>query len=289
MLGDNFSKEQKYKLYRTVEEIIHPTISKKNISNYKIVIKEDLVPVLVFYPKKISNLMSAIIFIPGDGFVSGCRDEYSNICKEISSECDKLVIALDYFEMDNKFPNTLDICYKTVMYLLDELEKNSIFRDNVILMGDSTGANLVSSITLKNISFNDNKICKEILLYPVLSGEYFGKSKYESISKNSEVDLLTIKRLENFMGKYVSSKRKMKDPLVFPLLNKDFSNYPKTLVVTGNLDPLKDEGFEYYKRLDAAGSKCYYSDIKFAAHGFLSSSDLEIKTELYRVINDFIK
>ena len=26
--------EDKYKLYRTVHEIIHPTISKKNISNY---------------------------------------------------------------------------------------------------------------------------------------------------------------------------------------------------------------------------------------------------------------
>lgn len=289
MLGDNFSREQKYKLYRSVEEIIHPTISKKNISNYKIVIEENLVPLIVFYPKKISNLTSAIIFIPGDGFVSGCRGEYSNICKEISDECDKLVIALDYFEMDNKFPSTLDICYKTVMCLLDELEKNGIFRENVVLMGDSTGANLISSMALKNINFGGSKICREILLYPVLSGEYFGNSKYESISKNSEVDLLTIKKLETFIEKYVSSKRKMKDPLVFPLLNKDFSNYPKTLVVTGNLDPLKDEGFEYYQRLDAAGCECYYNNIKFAAHGFLSSNDLEIKTELYRVIKDFIK
>ena len=50
--GDNFCSEEKYKLYRTVYEILHPTISKKNISNYKVVFDEKLLPTLVFYPKR---------------------------------------------------------------------------------------------------------------------------------------------------------------------------------------------------------------------------------------------
>ena len=38
----NFDTEKKYRLYRTVYEILHPTISKKNISNYKIIVDENL-------------------------------------------------------------------------------------------------------------------------------------------------------------------------------------------------------------------------------------------------------
>ena len=48
--------EEKYKLYRTIKEILHPTISKRNISNYKIVIDEDLLLLRVFYPKKVSEI-----------------------------------------------------------------------------------------------------------------------------------------------------------------------------------------------------------------------------------------
>ena len=33
-MNNAFEKEERYKLYRTVREILHPTISKKNISNF---------------------------------------------------------------------------------------------------------------------------------------------------------------------------------------------------------------------------------------------------------------
>ena len=53
---NSFDQTLKYKLYRTVYEIIHPTISKKNISSYRIVFNDDVLPVRVFYPKKVSNI-----------------------------------------------------------------------------------------------------------------------------------------------------------------------------------------------------------------------------------------
>jgi hypothetical protein len=38
MKHNEFDNEEKYKLYRQVNELLHPTISKKNISNYRIII-----------------------------------------------------------------------------------------------------------------------------------------------------------------------------------------------------------------------------------------------------------
>ena len=45
---NSFEKEFKYKLYRTVYEVVHPTISKKNISSYRIMFRDDILPVRVF-------------------------------------------------------------------------------------------------------------------------------------------------------------------------------------------------------------------------------------------------
>ena len=43
---------KKYKLYRTLYDIIHPSISRKNITNYNIIINEKLLPLQIYYPKK---------------------------------------------------------------------------------------------------------------------------------------------------------------------------------------------------------------------------------------------
>ena len=49
---NNFEDEDRYNLFRSVGELIHPVISKRNISDYNIILEEYLYPVRVYYPKK---------------------------------------------------------------------------------------------------------------------------------------------------------------------------------------------------------------------------------------------
>lgn len=288
VVNDKIDFHKKYKLYKSVYEIIHPAISKKNVSSYRIVLRDDLLPLLVFYPKKVSSLESIILFVPGDGEVSGCLNRYSDICHEISTHCDRLVIAIDYFDLERRFPDSLDMCYKTILYLVDELEKLSVTSDNVILMGDSVGANLISAMTIRSLHDN-KKICsKEILLYPVLSGEYFGNSSYESINDKGKIDLLTIDRVRSFFEKYINDKSDLNNPLVCPLCETDYKNFPASMIITGDLDPLRDEGYEYASRLIKDNPHSEYANILLVSHGFLGLNDTEMKNRLYQMINNFI-
>ena len=41
-MKNQFDNEIKYKLFRSVREVLHPTISKKNISDYRIIISENI-------------------------------------------------------------------------------------------------------------------------------------------------------------------------------------------------------------------------------------------------------
>ena len=187
-IKDNFSNEEKYKLYRNMYEIIHPSISKKNISSYKIVLDDNYLPVRVFYPYKLASIDSAIIFVPGNGLVTNCYGKYEDICKDMAIELNKLVICLDYFDCSEKYPYLFDKVYESIDFLLDEVSKNGIDPKKVCLMGESFGGCLVSGVTLKRCDDNLNNRYKEVLLYPLVSGEYFGNSKFESLKRDREID-----------------------------------------------------------------------------------------------------
>ncbi len=283
---DFFTNKNTYKLYREVGELLHPVISKRNISNYKIVFKDEMMPIRVFYPKKVSFLKEVIIFIPGIADITESFYKYGDICKELAIETDRMVIALDYEEEDLYYLNLVDKCYETVSYLYDKLIKGGILEKNITLMGDSIGASLVASINYKNLDDAKMNISKNVLLYPVLSGEYFGESNFSSITKNDKYDLLVLRNLRKYYEKY--AKDNLDNPLVFILKRKNFAGFAKTLIITGNLDCLRDEGCFFSNKLVEENICSEYFNLNFENHGFLKDIDMEMKKELYERIKKFI-
>lgn len=280
IIGDNFSKVSKYKLYRTVYEIIHPTISKRNISNYKIVLDDKFYPVVAYYPKKISNLSSAIIYIPGDGEVSNCYGKYDEICKNLALNTNKLVIAVDYFDDNIKYPTTINKCCKLMNFLVAELEENGISKDKVVLMGDSTGCSILGNVVLK---MRDKKkyFSKMVLFYPTIRENYDNYIWNESLlNLNFNLD----KRIVNYFKKYIGKTDKSWD-----LINlNDFYCFPKTLVIGGEMDLLKDEGILLAEKMNSFVDGCRCHNIMYASHGFLNGNDEIMLEEAYKIIIDFV-
>lgn len=276
MVQNEFDNEIMYKLFRTVTEILHPTISKKNISNYKIIIDEEILPVRVFYPKKVSNLDKAIIYIHGNGIVTDCTEKYSDICKKISSKTDRLVIAIEYNEDKHKYKEMYNDIYNTVKYLYKELNRNTIETENICLIGDSTGASIISSINYLNK--NEIDIKKEILFYPVLTNNH---PDYKSLKTNADFNIGLIDNIDKYY-KYIAYKKDFDDILLNP--NKQDIKYPSTLVLVGKVDSLKDEINEYFKNI----KNVKYVEIPFSSHGFLKEMDKELETEIFTEIKKFI-
>ena len=192
---NSFDQTLKYKLYRTVYEIIHPTISKKNISSYRIVFNDDVLPVRVFYPKKVSNISRVIIYVPGVTEVTGCLGDYAEICRNISHETEELVIALDLDDIDSSsFLDVFDWCYRSFLYLRTELEKLGILDNNITLMGDSIGASTILGIVRKS----GTKDSRLVLFYPVVSDACLDKS-------SKGIDSLVIKKIKKFYKEHVKN------------------------------------------------------------------------------------
>lgn len=275
MKQNEFELEDKYKLYRTVKELLHPTISKRNISNYKIVIDENLLLLRVFYPKKVSNINDVVIFIPGEGEITDCEGMYSDISAHLSKEIDKMVISIDYEKSCRNITELIDKIYNTVEYIYNELIKGNISKDRITIMGDSTGANVLLNI-IDKMNENNIEVGQMILFYPVLSGEYKGKTKYLSIKENTSVNYNLIPKL------YEYYKNTSKD--IFPLAVKKKIQYPKTLLLSGNVDPLIDEAKEFAN----SNNNIKLEILDFAYHGFLNTKDKEIIKEYVRSLKTFL-
>ncbi len=279
-----FDTQTTYRLYRTVRDIICPSISKENISSYKIVFQDNLLPVQVFYPKKVSDISGIIIYVPGDSVLTKCHDKYAKICSDLAVELDKLIIAIDYYDIQKSYPNSLNKIQEIIEYLYKELKSSGISNKNITLMGDSSGGNFISAITFRLLKNNSNCINKEILLYPLLSGDYYKNSKYSSIKTSIDTNKVFISNLRKYMRNYAKEKKNYLREDVCPILNSNYKNYPKTLIITGDLDPLRDEGKDFFSKLEDAN----YLNIKYATHGFLGTNDFDIKREYLSKIKEFI-
>ena len=276
MVQNEFDNEIMYKLFRSVTEILHPTISKKNISNYKIIIDEEILPVRIFYPKKVSNLDKVIIFINGNGIVTDCAEKYSDICKKLSSKTDRLVIAIEYPEEKHGYKKMYNDIYNTVKFLYKELQRNTIEKENICLVGDSTGASIISTINYLNK--DEINIEKEILFYPVVTKDH---ENYESVKTNKDFNIGLIENINKYY-QFIAYKKDFNDILLNPI-KQNIKKYPSMLILVGKVDSLKDEISEYSKKINSK-----YVEIPFSGHGFLKDMDKELETEVFTEIKKFI-
>lgn len=283
MKYNDLEQEYEYKLYRTVKDILHPSISKKNISNYKIILSENIMPVRVSYPKKISEIEKVIIYIHGVELTTNLTTKYSNISDKFALELNSLVITLDYTEYKNEnILKLFDKLYNDFKYIYFELLKNNIQNDYITLIGDSVGGSCILSFNEK-MPKDQITINNQILFYPVVSNKYFNQTTTDSqimTAYNRNIIL----NLEKYFQKRID-KKDYNNSKIFIMNKKNPSTFTKTLFICGNMDPF----IEDIRKLDELFmDNSNIAEIPFAQHSFLNNCDNEIVCDYLNKIKLFL-
>ena len=271
-----------YKKERIIKNIL---INDKNIKYIDTYILSDnkSIKIRLFIPKIINQ---TIIYYHGGGFVTGNISNYSKTCYDLANNTNSLVIAVEYsLAPEYPFPIGLKECYDVTKYFYS---KDSFIDNKIVIMGDSAGGNIASVISIIASEKKEFKINKQILLYPLTYHKHDKNSKYVSIKENGDNYILTNKRINEYLNLYVKNKKYLKSKYVSPLNADELYNQPKTLIITANLDPLRDEGEAYGKKLLEYDNfvQIYRID---SIHGFFTFpiNTKEIK-ECYNYINEFL-
>ena len=156
------------KLYRNIHEIIHPSISRKNISEYRIIIKDELFPIQIFYPSKEIELKKVLIYIHS-------KEIDYDYYQDLALKTKRIVLVIDYQDSKEKLVDTTN-------YIIDELNNNIIMNDSIGIMGDFDGASLILEVNSSLVSS-----IKKVLLSPTnLELEKYNTKNILIISNNEK-------------------------------------------------------------------------------------------------------
>jgi len=287
--NSDLNMKKNYKLFRLLQSIVmNDFTNSKSYEDIEFDLDDRIIEARVF--NKVTNPKGLIIYIHGGGWVLGSKESYTKACLELTEKTKRIVISIDYrLAPEYPFPNGLNDCYDCIKIIMNNLDKIGFNNKDVCLMGDSAGGNLVAATIIKMRETLDFKIEKQILLYPSLQADYSVNTKYKSVTKKGKDYFLTQKLLKEYISLYVKDKKDLDNPLVSPLKDKFPFFYPKTLIITSDNDPLRDEGRRYANKLKLCFNKIKYYNIVGAMHGFLNNPlDKKSKEYAYEKIIEFL-
>lgn len=277
-----------YKVERQLENltsghIINSVLYKKY--DHIISCNDHEVPVRVFSPSD-NNTHPILLFFHGGGWVRGNIDTYTKVCINMAKITNHKVISVDYrLAPEFPFPAGVEDCYAVAKFLYSNYNK-----EDITLIGDSAGANMAAAVSLMAKDRGEFLPLNQILIYPSTYNNHTNSSPFPSIRDNGTDYLLTSKRIRDFIELYKSSDEDLNNPYLAPLLAKDLSSQPNTLIITAEFCPLRDEGEYYGKKLFEAGNKVKIYRLKDALHGFLSLPPYFSHVKrTYKIINHFLK
>lgn len=284
----------------------------------------------VFRPSNdTSEVMPTIIFYHGGGYFVGSADTIEPITYLMAKYTRYLVIYVEYRLIpEHKYPAAYEDSLKAAQYLIRNHKKYRIDLENLILMGDSAGGNLATSISQQLIETKMARPKMQVLIYPILQFFDFTLPSYrinlekrilgninhdnfknflhyftgievdDSVFYNGHTsryhkdsilaeyvnpgylpiklrnqNLKTINFMNDTSEKYSRLAEILLDKKVSPLLvddeflKKHTPNY--TLLLTAEMDILRDDGFIYAERLKRVGKTIVHKHYDNMFHGVL--------------------
>ncbi|MFP3043230.1 alpha/beta hydrolase [Treponema primitia] len=291
-LNLNVDIKKSYKVERHFENLgarLRPLPTEYSVWDHVVSSGDYEIPVRVFLPKK-GKPRRLLLFFHGGGWVLGSIESYTEMCSRLAGASSSIVVSVDYrLAPEYRFPTAPEDCYAVARELFLGNGLLHVDPSNITIIGDSAGGNLAAAVSLMARDRGEFLPPRQILLYPATAADHSENSPFESIRTNGYDYLLTSKRVEDMLELYKGSGADSVNPYFAPLEAADLSRQPRTLIITAEYCPLRDEGEFYGKRLETAGNQVELYRMKDAFHGYmmLPPHFVHVK-KTYELINNFL-
>lgn len=286
------SKEQsieeiRQNLNRDSSKLSKSPIQFSNIKNTIVQTNSQKIPIRIYTPEDGINF-PIIIYSHGGFWIAGNLDTHDSVCRKLSKNTKAVVISVDYsLAPENPFPSGLNDVYAVLQWAYTNAESINGDKKHIAIAGDSAGANLSAAVSLISRNKNGPKITCQILIYPSTN---IYKLNSESWSYFANDFNISTEEMEKYISIYIPEKEDRKTPYASPLLADEFNGLPDTLVITAEIDPLRDEGEAYANKLSESGIKTNIIRIDGVTHGFITMDKATKKAdETLTQISSYLK
>lgn len=210
-------------------------------------------------PQKQSTQL--IFHIHGGVFFLGSLKTHRAFLSQIAARTQMQVLHVDYpLSPEHPFPEAVEALFAVYLNLLEQ----GIQAKDIILSGDSCGANLAVALAVKIRQAQLEQVSGLILLSPFLDLTLTS----ESLRFNQKHDaLLSIEALETGIDYYLPKEIDRGDPRVSPVF-EDLTGLPPTLIQVGSKEILMDDGKRFQQQAEAAGVEVEFKIYTGMWHNF---------------------
>ncbi len=210
---------------------------------------------------------AVIMYFHGGGFVVGGLDSHDEVCAEICAVTGCDVVSVDYrMAPEHKHPAAYDDCMAASSAVSKEVERP------VVLCGDSAGGNLAGAVA-HMARGTDLSVLGQVLIYPGLGGDWDKGSYLE----HAKAPMLTRDEIVFYKDIRLDGADPSHDPSYAPLQDRVFEGLPPSFIVTADCDPLRDDGPEYLRQLNAAGVPATWRNEPGLVHGYLRARHMSAR------------
>lgn len=212
--------------------------------------------------------LPVLLYYHGGGYVIGDLDTHDPICRALCEASGAAVIAVDYrLAPEHPYPAAVEDALAAFDWLLSEADDLGVSRAHIAVAGDSAGAALAAVVAQ---SARDRGIAlrAQILFYPAVDMTM----AYPSYAEFAETPPITKDVLQWFWDHYLGpnpSPETLTSPHASPIHAETLAGTAPAFVVTAGLDPLRDEGEAYARRLSQEGVETVYQCALGTIHGYL--------------------
>ncbi len=226
-------------------------------------------PARLYTPPGAAETTPGLVYFHGGGFVIGDLDTHDGLCRRLAARAGVRVLSVDYrLAPENPYPASHDDALAATKWAFDHAAEIGFDPKRIAIGGDSAGGNLAAVISHDLNGDPTYRLAFQLLLYPALSME--GKTQSR---QDLDGPLLT-KEAMAWFEKCLAANDHPDAPRMAYGEHWTLEGLPPALVVTAGFDPLKDEGMDYARALEAAGVKARHMDFPTLIHDFYLLADV---------------
>jgi acetyl esterase len=211
--------------------------------------------------------LPVVVYYHGGGWVLGRLEDYDAALDALSLQTGCLIASIDYrMAPEWKFPVPVEDCYAATRWVADRAGELGADPDRMAVAGDSSGGNLAAAVALMCRDRGGPAVALQVLVYPIARCHL----EPEGYVQGVDTPPLTTVAMAWYAQQYLSSPADVDNPYASPIAAEDLSGLPPTLLVTAEVDPLRDDCMAFGERLREAGVSLVTSHYSDMFHGFYS-------------------
>jgi acetyl esterase len=263
------------KLLRSTPDLLNatggrlPTDERVTVSNRPVPASEDQpeIPVRTYAPADNgARPRPGVVFFHGGAFVMGDMYTEEQRCLRYAADADCVVVSVEYrLAPEHPYPAAIDDCYRALEWTASNAGELGIDPARLAVAGSSAGGALAAAAALRARDTGGPALVFQLLNYPVLDD----RMQTPSMRVFDSTPLWTNRSTADMWTHYLGADHDGEvSPYAAPARAPDLRGLPPAYVLTAELDPLRDEGIDYARRLMEAGVPTELHCVSGACHGF---------------------